>query len=126
MNSFKALRYDTFYTQQRRAFGGPITGTAGAIFLARQHDEWRIMFRIFDCGFVDTHHLAAGLKLRNSTFGVWNHQVFDSDIGESAASHHPVVATPRTVAVEFFERHAVFDQIFSSGRGFLDAARGGD
>ncbi len=81
-------------------------------------------------GVVDAHLLASGLVDREATFHAGavgfrgDHEVFDADIGEGAASHDAVIATAAAVAVEIHRFDAVFDEVFSSGRAGFDGAGG--
>ena len=58
----------------------------------------------------------------HSTFHTGNHQVFDPDISESAASHNAVIAPPRAVAIEIFIGDFMIQQVMAGGRRLFDAA----
>ena len=60
----------------------------------------------------------------DAPFGAGQHEVLDPHVGEGAPGHHPVVASPRAVAVEIFLGHAILQEISAGGGTFLDAARG--
>ena len=117
MDALEALRDDAFDAEQGGAFGGPIARTAGAVFLAGEDDQRRVVLRIFHGGVVDAHDFAARLVFGDAAFGAGGHQVLDADVGKGAAGHDAVVAAARAVAVEVLESDAVIQQIFSGGRG---------
>ena len=73
---------------------------------------------------VNRHRFAIGEMLGVAAFGAAHQFVLDADIGEGAAHHHFMVAAPRAVGIEFFRRHAVFDQIFPGRAALLNVACG--
>src|SRR5262249_26819465 len=109
-------------SEQRGALCGPISRAASAVFLAGDDNQWRAMLSIFHRGVVNAHSFAIGLIFGYAAFGAGDHQIFDADVSESSASHDSIVTATRAVAVEVLESDPMIEQIFTGGRGFLDAA----
>src|SRR5712675_1186807 len=112
MNALEALGDDACDAKQRGALGGPVAGTARAVFLAGNDDQWRAVLGIFNGGVVDAHGFAARLVFGDAALSAGDLEVFDADVGKGAASHHAIVATARDVVVEIFKGDAVIEQVF--------------
>src|SRR5687767_12102726 len=111
MNTLETLSHDCFDAEQSRPFGGPVTRAASPIFLSGNHDERHAFALISHRCVVDADPIAAGIMNRNATLDAGDHQVSDSYIGKSSPHHHFVITTPRSVAVEVFDRDAFFLKI---------------
>ncbi|MDX6694663.1 MAG: hypothetical protein QOF02_2266 [Blastocatellia bacterium] len=106
MNALEALRDDGLHAEQARAFGRPVTRTARAVFVARKDDERNVRRLIMNRSVVDAHLLVDGLQASHAAFDAGNHQIPDADVGERAAHHHMMIAAPRAVGFEIFNRQA--------------------
>ncbi len=121
VDAFEALGDDGFDSEEAGAFGGPVAAGAGAVFLSGEDDERSAGSLVCHAGVVDAHLLAGGLVDRESSFHACavgfrgDHEVFDADIGESAAGHDAVIASAAAVAVEVHRFDAIFDEVFSGG-----------
>ncbi len=85
MDALEALGDDGADAEQARAFGGPVAGAAGAVFLAGKHDERDGRFLKFHGGVVNRGRLT--LVFRHAAFDAGEHEVLDTDVGERAAGH---------------------------------------
>src|SRR5213596_2828230 len=56
--TLKTLRYYCLYTQQPSALRRPIPRTAGAIFMARNHNQWHPLLLVLHGSIVDAHAFA--------------------------------------------------------------------
>src|SRR5436190_2247424 len=126
VNALEALGDDGADAEEARAFGGPIAGTAGAVFLSCDHDERRLRLHVTHRRVVDRHPFAGRIVHRHAAFDARHHQVLDAHVRERAAGHHLIVAAARAVAVEVFDRHAALDQVLAGRRRRLDRAGGAD
>ena len=75
-------------------------------------------------GVVDGHFLSAWLQQRVPAFFAAEHEVFDPDIGKSAAGHDAVIAAARSVAVEVCDLDVMFSEVAAGGAVFFDGAGG--
>src|ERR1700733_2398127 len=125
MDAFVAFGDYGFDAQQARAFGGPVAGGAGAVFLAGQDYQGNAIGLIFFGRFEDRHFLVGWEVAGEAAFDV-DQFVAQADVGESAADHHFVVAAAGAVGVEVGGLDAVLLQIFSGRAVFFDGAGGGD
>src|ERR1700733_5540449 len=125
MDAFVAFGDYGFDAQQARAFGGPVAGGAGAVFLAGQDYQGNAIGLIFLGGFEDRHFLVGWEVAGESAFDV-DQFVAQADVGESSADHYLVVAAAGAVGVEVGGVAPGLLQVFSSGAVFLDGASGRD
>ena len=87
--------------EQRGALGRPVARRAGAVLLARQHDERRALLEVVLGGLEDGRLLAVlGEVAGEAALGARRQLVAQPDVGERAADHHLVVAAARAVGVE--------------------------
>ena len=132
VDALKTACHHGFDAQQLRAFGGPVAGRAGAVFLTRKNHGGRASGHVLHGGVVNEHFFLAGLEQRHAALfpGAGavgrNHQVFDAHVGKGAAHHHIVVAAPRAIAVEVGLLHALRLQPQPSGGAGLDGPSGRD
>ena len=128
VNALEALRYDGSNPEQGRAFGRPIARTARSVFLPRDDHQRRATLLVNGRRVVNGYWLAglhAGRRHKypgHPALGSGCHQVLDPHISESASGHNAIISSPRSVAVELLEWNAIIEEVFSSWRGFLDAA----
>ena len=94
VNALEAFRQYRFDPQQVGTFGGPVAARAGAVFLAGDHHQRRAFLLVAHRRVVDRQLLATGHVQGVATFFARQHFVADADVGEGAAHHHFMVATP--------------------------------
>src|SRR4029077_13588629 len=123
MDAFEALSGRSAHAQEQRAFGRPVAGGAGTVFLAGDHDQRHTLRSVADGGVEDRCLGAVGQVARPVTLALYE-LVAQAYVAERAAHHHLVVAAPRTEAVELSALHAVLDEIPAGGTVLRDRTRG--
>ena len=58
----------------------------------------------------------------NTAFGSRGQHVFQADVGKRSSSHHPVVTSAASVAVEVFDADVVFLKVFASWAAAFDGS----
>ena len=120
MDTLIALGQDSADAQQAGALGGPVSRRAGAVFLAREHDQRPALGLVAHGGIIDRHRVLRREVARDATLDLGRDLVADTDVGEGAAHHDFVVAAAGAVAVEVQRIHATVGQPGAGGRGLLD------
>src|SRR4051794_35348872 len=92
VDALVALGDDELDALQVWALGRPVTRGPGAVFLARQDAERRVVLAVLDRGVVDRHLLAAREVLGVAALGLRDELIADSHVRERAAPHPLVVA----------------------------------
>src|SRR5947207_4643606 len=100
MNALEARRHDRFHAEQPRSLRRPVATRSRPVLVPGENDERNGSRLIFHRRVVDRHLLAIGMMNRHAPFRARDHQVLDPDVGKCSASHHQIVAPPRTVAVK--------------------------
>ena len=126
VDAFEALGDNGFDAEESGAFGRPIAGGAGAVFLSGDDDEWGAVLLVAKSGIVDGEGFAGGLEAGNAAFGAWGEEIFDTNIGESASGHDAIVSATGAVAIEVVGFDAIFGEEEARWAGFFDGASGGD
>ena len=101
VDALVALGDHRAHAQQQRALGRPVARGAGAVLLAREHDQRHA----FGAGTARRRRRSscaspAGRCSGDAALDAGHQQVLEADVGERAAHHHPVVAAARAVGVE--------------------------
>ena len=112
--------------EELRALRRPVAGRAGAVLLARDHDQRRSLGEVALGRLEDRHLLAARQVHRPRPLRAGDEQVAQAHVRERAAHHHLVVAAARAVGVEVLALDAVLAQVLARGRLELDRAGGRD
>src|SRR5579859_4028 len=122
VDTLEALRDDRADAEQQRAFGRPVAGTAAAVLLPGDPDQWHPLGLVLHRGVEDPLHLALRRQHpirrqleRPVTLSIGHQLVAQADVAKRAAHHHLVVAAARAIRVEVAERDAVVEQIAARG-----------
>ncbi len=126
MNTLEAFCQHGLDPQQVGTLGCPVAARAGAVLLAGNHQQRGAFLLVTHGRVVDRQLLASGHMQGVAAFFACQHFVADTDVGEGAAHHHFVVATPRTVGVEVAWLHTLFPQVAPGRAVGLDVAGGGN
>ena len=118
------LRDHGLHAEQLRALRRPVARRAGAVLLARDHDQRRPLGEITLRRVEDRHLLAARHVHRPRPLGSLDEQVAQPHVRERAAHHHLVIAAARAVRVEVLALDAVLDEVLARRRVRADRARG--
>src|SRR5215212_91200 len=121
----EALRDDRPDTEQERSLGRPVTRGAGAVLLAREHDEGDVFLPILHGRLVDGGLLAVG-EVNGVASLPGDELVAQPDVAEGAAHHHLVVTAPGSVGVEVPRVNALGDQVLTGRALRGDRASRGD
>src|SRR6266571_4519340 len=114
------------YAQQQRPLGSPVTGTTGAVFFAGDDQQWYPFLLVVHRCFVNGGLLATGKVERVVSFLLRQQAIAQANIAKSAAYHHLVVTTPRSIGVEVALFDAMLDQILSGRAGSRKVASRGN
>ena len=91
------------------AFGRPISGGTGAVFLTAENYQRRLLLLVFKRCIIDEHFAAFGLFDGIAAFLITHHPVFNPDIAESSAHHDIMVAPAGAVRIEILRGNFLGD-----------------
>src|SRR5215470_5145047 len=100
MDTFETLGDGGTYAQEQRPFGGPVTGTTGAVFFASDDQQGYSLLLVVHRRFVNGALLANWQVERVVSFLLRQQAIVQANIAKGAAYHHLVVATSRSIGVE--------------------------
>src|SRR6266852_9644766 len=105
MDPLEALANHGADAEQPRSLRGPVPRRAVAVFGAGKNHQRDSLGLILHRGIVDRHLLAIGpmpgqAALGDIAVGAPQHEVLDANVGEGAAHHDFMIATPRAVLIE--------------------------
>ena len=120
MDALIALGQNGADAEQAGALGRPVARRAGAVFLAREHDQRPALGLVAHGRVIDGHRVLRREVFGHAALDVRRDLVADADVGEGAAHHDFVVAAAGAVAVEVQRIDAAVGQPGAGGRGLLD------
>ena len=110
VDALEALGDHGAYAQKQRSLGGPVARRAGAVLLAREHDE-RHALRPVLLSRVEDRDLGAIGEVPRPVTLARGKSVAKADVAERPPLHHLVVAPSRAEAVEVESVDAVLDEV---------------